>query len=455
MKKIYKTIFMFLMCSVSIGNVFAAEVINENVNNDEAIVDSVNENKNEPFLIFSKEEIIASYENEKALELIKNECLFYEQMFEVMRGIDSGFLVEDYLYNYFYDFNKSYEKATFKDFLIDFIGGEKAGIIIEKNGEFFYPFKNSKFLSDEEWKFILLNLDKNITFGDGVVFLERYKNFVESLSLTSYIKDSEYYKEVVNSYFPEFNTLIEYDENILKNWLDLTIEKNGNTVTYRSDTVFNIMHELQHEISAKKAGVYKTSGKKNDGGYYVTWKGKPEDFYYYNLKKGEWVSIKTTSVPPTRDIARFLSLEERDVSFYKNYVMSSTSASNNWGIYGLMTELISYSIDLRMSTIAASVNFIHNDVPSHYIEACYFEMATIFDYINHLKKHIPSLYKEVVNEKMLELLIDTCLYNKESLNFIEKISNKTEQLSVLENQLKDAITEFLILNSNEIIPKFI
>lgn len=396
---------------------------------------------------FPEEEILidlTSEEAEKVLTIADMNSLMESCIEEVNK---TKFICNLYFKKSLYQ--DSDELATVEMFLKNFINYLDGKIIDYQNNEFIYFAGNSMWMSNDEWKKFLLNLDGNITYGDVYVFFKRTESLYAFTKKQFIPKDFDAYCAVINNLFPIFNDLIEEDIKATKAWFDIMQNKKGNTTTWRTDAISNIIHELQHEISAKKSGVFTKRGINSDGKYSVSWKELPEVFWYYNPLKQEWISIDTNdTLPNSEGMGRFLNKEIKNIGLYKNYISNKTSASNNYAIYGMLTELISYSLELRMYAIASNYTYMDSYVSNHYKETTGFMISSILQYFQFLKETQPYMYKQLMKDTNLKnLILDTMCYIEESYRMVKEFKYGSEDFELI-NNWKIEILDHYLKNEN-------
>ena len=344
--------------------------------------------------------------------------------------------------------NTSEDLVTVRMFLDEFINSFNGNFIKKVNNEYVYVAGDSMWMSKEEWKNLTSNLDGNMTYGDARLILKRTESIHEFMKKHKVPYTSEDYKEIVHSLFPIFSEFIKYDENSINEWFDLMQEKKGNVTIWKHDNFSNIIHEMQHEIAAKESGAYLSHGLNKEKKYSVSWTHLPQKLWCYNPLKEKWVTINTLRLPTGDIMNDDVSEEVKNIDLYNQYVSNKNSAVNAYAIYGMLTELISYSLELRLYAIDESYDYMYSYVSGHYVETTNFMMNSIVQYLVSLKENDYSLYKKLMSDvNLLSLIYDVHLFVDESIDLIDTVRGKEVNIGFLEMWKKNIIKDFLSIES--------
>ena len=299
--------------------------------------------------------------------------------------------------------------------------------VVKRGNTYYYPYVDNLFLSEEEWMKLVENKDKYISYATLSVLKKRLEESKTELNSLKVLQDLDTFYKIVETYLPEMHPIIDGMENSVDCWLPK--EKDGKLITYSCD-IENILHELQHEVSARKSHVYDRKVDR-DTTKTVYWSGIPNTMYDYNLMDEDWVEIKRVpQIPKTVTIKDKIPTEIHDDILYKTYVIKEDSLSSMIGVYGMLQEFSSYVIDLRTEYVFSNIEYNQKSVFNSTVKNIYFWESLILTYLSEVEKSSPKYYNKVISDKdFIDLMYDLMVYSRVQLQY----ANITYQSIELQN----------------------
>lgn len=333
-------------------------------------------------------------------------------------------LINDTIYKPLTSYSNLTKTATIRDFLnVLYIHSNGHFILPNIQDGFTYPAEDSGWMSKEEWKAMIDNLDNNIMLGTVKVILHRSKEYIkEAMEYNSALTFDDY-RNKVSRLVPEFTGIVDDSRDAVNFWINSNSTEGVSKITTSSE-FFDTLHELQHEVSAKKSHVFQ---KRNitESSLQIVMSDKPRTFYYYNPAIKDWASIPSLgNLTSSKKLLDDLPNEVRTMSNYTHYIDADNTAANIWGIQGILMEFSSYLIDIRSKTVVNSflargdylkteASNLHNSVTDYL-----FWRAYTLSYLASLEEKYPSEYDKIMkNYDLLKLIVDLIEYGNKQLNY--------------------------------------
>jgi len=329
------------------------------------------------------------------------------------------------------------EYATVEDFLYLFILKYSQRFISYNGEQFLYPAEDSMWLSTDEWTYLINHIDEPIRRSSVLIILERTQKSIDYLQ-SRFLPDTyERYKEIVDAFYPEFSPFVAENKEAVEFWIK-PFSPTGSS-NYLKTYFSTLLHELQHEISAKKSNTFDKRGIV--GSSWAVYSRKPATYYYYNIAEKEWVAIDPVSVPNSSSlIGKCASDAVKSTSLYQQYYGGSSSA-NNWGLYGMLLEFASSEITLRADVLSTSIGYHYKEVPALTQELCFFWEGSVLHYLAGLKEQKPEIYEDIMADtQLLQLIQDFCSYTKEQLYLAPSVNKDSDSLKVIRDWANDNVS---------------
>lgn len=312
----------------------------------------------------------------------------------------------------FYEENA--ETATVEDFLTLFSYYNR--YIRDSADGFVYPAGDSMWMSAAEWADLMSRLDEPISLGEVQRIVERTIE-CDKLLESHHIPDTvERYKDVQGAFYGEFSDLIENNSEAVKYWVEALCGG-----VYDPGRFSSLIHETAHEVSARKSGCFSRRGHTADV-WEVVWSRKPDTMYPYNAKTDESTKIQLQSVPTSLSIIRPESVPKkvRNTVWYKTY-FNTSSAANNYGVYGMLEEFCANTIDIRCDVISSSIKYhFTQGFSEDRLQGYYFWDGAIGSYLSNLREKKPTQYaKLMADEAFLGVLTDISEYVREQMRLVD------------------------------------
>ena len=318
------------------------------------------------------------------------------------------------------------EVATVEDFLRAFSFHRR--YILETADGFFYPAGDSMWMSAEEWMDLVSRTDSPITLEEVQTIVQRTIECDELLK-THHIPDTyDRYKDVLDAFFGEFSSLFEGNKEAAKYWVGVL---SGGGV-YEPAQFSSVLHEMAHERSARKAGRFLRRDGSGEA-WQVIWSSKPSKIYPYNPKERDNQELQVMSLPSTLTIVskKDVPKDVQGTLWYKTY-FDSGSASNTFGIYGMLEEFCAGTIAIRCRVISTSIGYHGREFSEDYLQGYYFWDAAIGTYLSKLEEKYPAKYNELMADKcIIGLLNDTIEFIDEQIDYMRVAPTKDEEVLAL------------------------
>ena len=107
----------------------------------------------------------------------------------------------------------------------------------------------------------------------------------------------------------------------------------------------------------------------------------------------------------------------KDDYLYKLYIKETENISNCYGIYGMLQELCSAALDLRVKNIYASIKYKEKSLSADDIKSYYFWKGYLMHYLDMLENRYPNTYESLMNHPdFVELIYDTFSYMEKQID---------------------------------------
>lgn len=289
---------------------------------------------------------------------------------------------------------------------------------------FVYVAGDGAFLSEQEWAALSKDLSRPITRDEVTLLESRYEQQGEYIQNFGRTKTYESFLDTIRRFYPEYIALVEERKGSTEYWLNsLFID------SFSMEDVPIFLHELQHESAAIRSGQFQSRAIENNANYTILWKAMPSTFWYYDSKTKEWVDIEVIKgLPATRSLVKPDSPVIASSDYYKIYYNNDREAANRWGVYGILTELSSSVIELRVNAISISAGRaarqvsprIHRPKKMPYCasERYYLWRASLLAYLHELETHSPQAYKRLMEDQdFLSLSLNLIDFGEEQLYY--------------------------------------
>lgn len=395
---------------------------------------------------------------------IKTEVVFDEIFLPIEENNDDTFItleevakdLGEIFKNTSYNIIEKEKEATYKDIInIIYYFSDGKFFTINKNFDYVYVLENTAWLSDKEYLFIKENFENKIPRYIYNILKERT---IEALNIlnNNQLLNYEEYLEFCNFFLPDYVSFIVDGKAGAEYWLK-NLEKDGIV-----DDIGNVLHELQHELSARKSHIFRGRRYKKTA-FYVDYTSRPSVIHYYDNLKNVWTKSNSDYLPQSHILMINAPEAIQSLYHYEFYVEDDYLVSDIWGINGIMTEYCSYAINMKIETIFENLNY--NDIVySYYVsEFQYFWKGFVLEYLNELKETNFSQYKRLLNNKdFINIICNTIDFGDQQVSYSNSINynwndgiaciNWTEQDYMKEqyNILKDASNGIILVLDKKI-----
>jgi hypothetical protein len=333
----------------------------------------------------------------------------------------------------YYEFSDMTARATLQDFLLAFTSGSKGQFCQYDDGKFLYPAGSSMWLSSAEWDGLVNDLTAPAWLSTVRIVLSRAnasKEFLWSHYIPLTYQD---YAAMIDAFFPEFSNLVTSNKSAVEYWLN----DSAKSSVYYANSFSAVLHECAHEQSARLSGVY--SGRQLSSNLWgVTWSHIPAAMYYYDLISQTWLPVKVRSVPTASSLLATASKEVQQSVYYQTYTKRG-SVANDYGIYGILQELCSCAIDVRVRTVSSSLNYHYRSVDESFLREYYWWKGAALHYMEGLRTKQPNVYQSLMqNESFTSIWKDTFDYVEQQLamaKIVKDNSSTTQTLKAYANAL--------------------
>lgn len=328
--------------------------------------------------------------------------------------------------------------ATVYDFLYLYMEQYGQRFVTYTGDAFLYPAGDSMWMSADEWAYFVDHIDTLIRRSSVLIVLMRTQQCEDFLRARHIPDTYERYKEVVDAFYPEFSDFVDENREAVEFWIK-PFSPTGNQ-SYIKTYFSTLLHELQHEISAKKSNTFDRRAVVNNS--WAVYSRKPSTYYYYNVAQKEWVSIDPISVPASSSMIDPSTPEAMKNTMLYELYYSGNSSSNNWGLYGLLLEFASSEITLRTDVLSTSIDYHYDKVPALTQEMCYFWEGSVLHYLAGLQEKKPEAYAQIMEDKqLLQLIVDLSSYTKEQLLLAPSIDLDSDTLGITKNWAHDDVAK--------------
>lgn len=325
------------------------------------------------------------------------------------------------------------EAATVEDFLRAFSFHRR--YIQETADGFFYPAGDGMWMSAEEWMDLVSRTDSPITLEEVQSIVQRTIECDELLK-THHIPDTyDRYKDVIDAFFGEFSSLFAGNKEAAKYWVGVL---NGGGI-YNPAQFSSVLHEMAHEKSARKAEKFLRRDGSGEA-WQVIWSSKPSKIFPYNPKERDNQELQVLTLPSTLTIVskKDVPKDVQDTAWYKTY-FDSGSASNTFGIYGMLEEFCAGTIDIRCRVISTSIGYHGSKFSEDYLQGYYFWDAAIGTYLSKLEETNPKKYNQLISDNcIIGLLNDTVGFIDEQINLVKVTPTNDEEVLALKAWAKES-----------------
>ena len=337
----------------------------------------------------------------------------------------------------FYEENT--ETATVEDFLTLFSYYNR--YIRDSADGFIYPAGNSMWMSAAEWADLISRLDEPIFLGEVQRIVERTIECDQLLKSHHTPDTVERYKNVQGAFYGEFSNLVENNSEAVKYWVEAMCGG-----VYDPGRFSSLLHETAHEVSARKSGCFSRRGHTADV-WEVVWSRKPDTMYPYDAKTGESTRIQLQSVPTSLSIISTKSVPEavRNTVWYKTY-FNTSSAANNYGVYGMLEEFCANVIDIRCDVISSSIKYhFTQGFSEDRLQGYYFWDGAIGSYLSGLREKKPAQYaKLMTDETFVKVLTDASEYVRDQMRLMDIRPAEDKAVIALREWSEDAGLHLLL-----------
>lgn len=338
----------------------------------------------------------------------------------------------------YYPYHNKDQPATVYDFFYEFVTRYKSRFIYYNGDTFLYPAGNSMWMSAGEWAYLMKHIDSQIKRSTVKIIVNRTENCLSYIK-SHHIPDTyQRYEDMIDAFYPEFSQLVKDNQSAVEYWLN---PLPSSSVSIYNTTDFSaVLHELQHETSARKSNVFQKRRVESDR-WSVYYSSKPSTFYYYDVTTKEWLSAKGATLPASASLmGKSVPQDIKDSSLYKHYISGNVS-SNEWGFYGMLFEFCSAEIDLRTEVISASLRYHFTELSSHTQEMCYFWEGAVLHYLACLQEKNPDAYSKIMQDQTILILLDNLFsYTREQISLSRRV-DRDEEMLMMKRWAEDEVAQ--------------
>lgn len=340
---------------------------------------------------------------------------------EVIESDESATMQDIYnLFDYPIDFLWGKEggekEATVQDFL--FVLSQKSYInrvYDNQKYEFVYPAGDSIWMSAAEWSELNKDMNSDVPRDIVVEMDKRCKECKEILKANYVLQDATQFNDLLEKFCPDLLGLWQNNPKAAEYWA----KEQTKLVIYNSGWTEIALHEMTHETNARQSGAFKSRKMVLDSNGVVGaisglvyWNDKPTTMHYYDSMTGNTVSVKTNSVPKLTKLVHENDVpdEIRKTEYYKTY-FKADSASEDWGIYGMLDEFCASIVTLRWSVVTGSFGYHASGFSESLLDEIWFWDGAIGAYLRGLEREKPEVYNKLMSdESLVQILSDCCSY---------------------------------------------
>lgn len=332
-------------------------------------------------------------ERNTALNGAEDSFITYKETVELLKKYDSSFVGKGSNYNKtltFAELLNLYTDALNEKFIC-------ADIDQNKNKTYYFAGKDNSFLSAEEWEYISSNQEKQVLKSEVYTLLDRTDSSLKMLCDVPVIKNSQQAQVLCDYFFPYASNIVEKGNGCIDFFIPALLNQDGNKKSY-NDCFLIGLHEAQHEIAAVKSDKNPKRTFTSNGApciyKNISSTSKPE--LYYNSSTGQWLRTSFNLIPKTEEVFPLMSNSAKAVRRFLSYATGPSYQTNIAGLYGILEELASESLETKTEIIMRSM--IYNDVTLYY-NATYVPIKLlVLEYINSVQEYDINAYNIIMND---------------------------------------------------------
>lgn len=285
----------------------------------------------------------------------------------------------------------------------------------EELDKFIYYLEDNDIISKEFVGYCNSKLDSYVPVGEIVYIKDKLDTNLEILENLTDLPDYEMTLEVSQGFLRNEYSLINENKECIEYFSKFNMSySNGSTMLSLA------LHESQHEASAKKSGCFKDRAFRGNMSGVIYWSRRPSTYYYYNFLQNEWFSLKNTTVPMSYSTYNKLSQGlKNSSSLFKFYAASDMELSNLYGIYGLLQEYTSYTLELHYNYQLYSYGYISKAHLKTALRSAVVMETLVVEYL----KNYMTINKEDCEELLMNA--DLIFYINQNTKFINNIIENT------------------------------
>ena len=327
-----------------------------------------------------------------------------------------------------------------------------------EDGNYIYPMEDAPgFLTQEEW--LVLTADLDAFIPNTVVLNTCSKGKFAHYALGEFynfdFKTSEEYFTFVYLFAPELSKIIEEDglDEAVEYWLSPSEDYHSSFMHHEASI---IMHELQHEASARRCNLFRGREYCSDKSWVVYWGiyGVMKDITYFDPVKEDFVSLKQVGIFKDHEPYYTDAVPERVKELWEPYFEYGT-ASHDKGLPGILQEWSSAAVGLRMEAVLVSMNRPFICMMGMADDALFWK-AYMMSYLAWSKDNDPQMYERFLNDfDTLELIVDLGIFCQYQLDTCKEITETTSyrvakewaESEVVESEWEEVLSTYQKMSS--------
>lgn len=243
--------------------------------------------------------------------------------------------------------------------------------VVDSGGELTYPAAGSAFLSADEWGRLSASLDEPATLGFCERMLRRADETARALSDGAWPRDRASFEGLIRDYYGEFVGLVSERADAVEYWVS---RSSLNSERFYFGEFGAVIHEVVHEASAERSGVFAGRACSGDGWWEVRWTRVPREMWCVVPGEWSWVELPVSRLPA---VATWDAPDEvREGGLWARYVASDAGLPRQ-GLAGVLQELQATVAELRVDVVAVSLGHMYYYVPERVLDAYYFWRALL------------------------------------------------------------------------------
>lgn len=243
--------------------------------------------------------------------------------------------------------------------------------VVDGDGVLTYPAAGGAFLSSDEWGRLSASLDEPATLGFCERMLRRADEAERALSSGAWPRDAESFVSLVRDYYGEFAGLVAERGDAVEYWVS---RSSLNSERFYFGEFGAVIHEVVHEASAERSGVFAGRACSGDGWWEVRWTRVPREMWCVVPGEWSWVELPVSRLPA---VATWDAPDEvREGDLWARYVASDAGLPRQ-GLAGVLQELQATVAELRVDVVAVSLGHMYYYVPERVLDAYYFWRALL------------------------------------------------------------------------------